>query len=127
MTVYDKDEILKIALAAIQENSLFCVKEVVMYLPISRSTFYAYFPDGSDGLDTIKEAVDNVKVKKKVKLRNNWEYSDNATLQMGYMKMVCTDEEWQRLSGSRTENKTELSTKTPINLKELFGFESDTP
>lgn len=106
---YNKEEIYKQALEATEKHDLFFIEDVVAYVSCGRSTFYELFPDGSDELDAIKELTSKNKITTKVKMRKNWLDSDNATLQMGLMKIISTDEEAHRLNGSRTQ--TDITTK----------------
>ncbi len=106
---YDKQEIYQQAVEATEKHELFFIEDVVAYVSCGRSTFYDMFPDGSDELDAIKELTSNNKITTKVKMRKNWLDSDNATLQMGLMKIISTDEEAHRLNGSKTQ--TDITTK----------------
>ena len=49
-------------------------------------------------LETIKEALLKVKTDIKVSMRSKWYKSQNATLQMGLMKLLSNDEELRKLS-----------------------------
>jgi hypothetical protein len=127
MIPYDKDTVFKKAIEAIKKYRLIHIDKIFAFVGVSKTTFYNYFPKDSDELNAIKEEILNIKIRGAVKMLNKFEDSDDKTLNIAYFKIVCSDEEWKRLSSSQTENKTELSTKKPINLKELFGFESDNP
>jgi hypothetical protein len=68
--------------------------------------------------------IEENKVSVKLKMRKKWLESDNATLQMGLMKLITTDEERKRLATSYMETKqkhttvdlSELSTDDIVNL-----------
>lgn len=98
---YKTADLLAAALKAIDEKKLFFIEDVVAYLPCSKSTFYEHFPHESDGYKEISEALSKVKTLIKVSMRSKWYNSDNAALQMGLMKLIGTEEEAQRLSGTR--------------------------
>lgn len=105
MAYNDVEKIYAKALSVIKEHSLYFIEDVVAYLPISKPTFYEYFKVDSDEFNEIKEALDNNRVNTKVKMRKKWEESDNATLQIGLMKLISTDEEAHRLNGTKQEHK----------------------
>jgi hypothetical protein len=43
----------------------------------------------------------------KVSMRDKWYHSDNATLQIGLMKLISEDNEAHRLNGTKQEIKHE--------------------
>ena len=97
---YNKNKIFNQAKEAIEKNKLFFTEDIVAYIPCSRSTFYDFFPDKSDELDTLKELLEQNRVEIKVSMRSKWYKSENATLQLALMKLIGTDEEAHRLNGS---------------------------
>jgi len=101
---YNKEDLETQSLSAINKHKLYFIDDVVAYLPCSRATFYNL---GLDKLDTIKDALHKVKTKKKVLLRDKWEESDNATLSIGLMKLLASDDELRKLSMQTQEIKTE--------------------
>jgi hypothetical protein len=121
---YDTEKLYEQAIQAIEENNLFFVDDIIAFVPCSRATFYDHFPANSDKLNTLKDLIEENKVNQKVKLRKKWSDSDNATLQMGLMKLIGNDEERKRLATSYMETKqkhttvdlSELSTDDIVNL-----------
>jgi citrate lyase synthetase len=65
------------------------------YTKMSRATFYN---NGFDKLDSIKEEMDNNRAKATNYLLNKWIQSDNPTLQIAAMRLVCEKEEHQLLN-----------------------------
>lgn len=118
---YDREKIYEQALQAIEDNNLYFIDDVVAYIPITRKTFYEWWPTSSDECNNIKEALDNNRVSAKVKMRKKWEDSDNPTLQIGLMKLISTDEEAHRLNGTKQEHK--LSGE--VNIKPKQWTESE--
>ena len=57
-------------------------------------------------MDSIKDIINKNRVEIKTAMRSKWFKSDNATLQVALMKLICTDEEAHRLNGSKQEIKT---------------------
>jgi len=116
---YDRGKIYNQALKCIENGEVYFIDDVVGELPISRSTFYNWFPEESDELDNIKELLHKNKVKTKAGMRRNWLKSENPTLQVALMKLLATDEEAHRLNGTRQsiEHSGEMKGNEPrINL-----------
>ena len=102
---YDKKKLYKQALQVIEKNKLFFIEDVVAYIPCSKPTLYELFPIDSNELNTIKDALDKNKTEIKVSMRSKWYKSDNPTLQMGLMKLIGTEEEADRLNGTRIKQE----------------------
>jgi hypothetical protein len=98
---YDKNELEKQALAAIQEHKLIWIEEVVTYLPCSRSTFYEIELEKSD---TIKTAILQNRTDLKVGLRKKWYESENATTQIALYKLIGTDDESDRINSQKVKH-----------------------
>jgi hypothetical protein len=121
---YDTNKLYEQAVKAIEENNLFFVDDIIAFVPCSRATFYDHFPVNSDKLNNLKELIEENKINQKVKMRKKWGDSDNATLQMGLMKLITTDEERKRLATAYMETNqkhttvdlSELSTDDIVNL-----------
>ena len=64
---YDKNKILSIAIRAIEREDLLFIEDVVKFLPVSKSTFYEHFPNGSQGSNLIKDALFSIKIKNEAK------------------------------------------------------------
>jgi hypothetical protein len=121
---YDTNKLYEQAVKAIKENNLFFIEDVVALLPCSKPTFYDHIPVNSNEFNNLKELIEENRVSEKLKLRKKWSESDNATLQMGLMKLITTDEERKRLATSYMETNqkhttvdlSELSTDDIVNL-----------
>jgi len=92
---YDTKDLKKKAIDAIKKHNLFFIEDVVAFLPCSKRTIYDH---KLQECDELKDLLEDNKVAVKLKLRKKWEVSDNATLQMALMKLICTDEERKRLA-----------------------------
>jgi hypothetical protein len=112
---YNKEDLERKAIDAINKHKLYFIQDVIAYLPCASSTFYLYELEKSE---TIKDALHKVKTKKKVLLRDRWEESDNATLQVGLMKLLASDEELRKLSMATQEIKTEGDMNLNVNIIE---------
>jgi hypothetical protein len=105
----------KLALEVAEKHKCYFIEQVVSHLPISSSTFYEYFPAQSEESETIREILNRNKIETKTKMYNKWFESDNATLQMGLMKLIGNEEQAHRLNGTRieTNNKNTNIELTP--------------
>jgi hypothetical protein len=99
----DRNKIFEQAKAAIIQHSLIFIEEVVSFLPISKPTFYEYFPVDSNDFNALKDLLNTNRVDIKVKLRNKWAESENPTLQISLYKLTSSEEELRRLSVAKQE------------------------
>ncbi len=111
---YDRVKLFEQAKKVTIENNLFFIDDIIAYLPCSKSSFYEFYPDGSDELDKLKELLEVNRTTIKVSLRKKWYDSDNATLQMGLMKLIASPEEHRRLSQTHQEHSGEIKTGIAI-------------
>lgn len=102
---YDKKKILKDALELIEKHHLIFIDDIIALLAISKPTLYSLFPTDSNELNEIKKRLDKNRVSMKSNMRKKWYQSDNATLQVALMKLIATDDEAARLSGTPREQK----------------------
>ena len=102
---YDKKKIFEKAQKLVVDKELIFMSEVITLLPVSNSTFYAYFPDSSDELDTLKELIEQNKVDLKRALRKkmleNGKSADNIVL----YKLAGTKEERDILNGNDNQDQ----------------------
>lgn len=108
---YKTSDLKKKAEKAIKDNGLYFVEDVVAYLPCSKSTFYEHIPNESNDYKEIVELLEENRINDKVSMRKKWKDSDNATLQMGLMKLLSTDEERRRLAMEYREHSGEVGIK----------------
>lgn len=95
---YDAKDLEKRSINAIKKHKLTFIQDVVAHLPCSKQTFYTH---ELDKLDSIKDELTLNRTKKKLALRTKWEQSDNPTLEIAVYKLYGTDEEAERLNGSK--------------------------
>jgi len=117
---YKTEELEKKAVAAIEKHRLIFIEEVVSFLPCSKSTFYAKKLDESDA---IKNAILAVKIGGKSNLRQKWEESDSAPLNIALYKLYATEEELQKLTTSN--NKTEIKKVNADESKTIEELEKE--
>jgi len=94
---YDKNKIFEQAKEMIIKHKLFFMDEVPDFLPCSRSTFYDYFPDGSDELDSFKSLIAINKTEIKSSLRSKWYKSTAPALQLALYKLIASPDEHRSL------------------------------
>jgi hypothetical protein len=102
---YNRAEIFEKAKKVIVKNKLFFVEDIVAFLPCSKSTFYEFYPDGSDELDELKELLELNRVELKVSMRSKWYKSNAPALQMALMKLIASPEELRKLSMQYVESE----------------------
>lgn len=113
---YDKDKIYEKAKKVIVEKGLFFVEDIVAYLPISKPTFYDYYPIGSNEINTLKELLDDNKVNMKVKLRNKLANGEKAAEILALYKLIATEDERRALSMQAIDHTTKGDKINVINL-----------
>lgn len=114
---YDKTKIYEQAKEVTVKNKLFFIEDIVAFLPISKPTFYEFFPIESNEINELKRLLEINRTELKVGLRSKWYKSNAPALQMALMKLICSDEERKMLS----MNHTDITT----NGKEITGKYSD--
>lgn len=104
---YEKEEIVQKAIEVINNHKLTTIEEVVAFLPISKSTFYAWKLEESD---EIKEPLYRMRTLAKKAMKNKWYGSENPTLQLAWFKLHATPEELAALSMNKVEHSGEVTT-----------------
>lgn len=106
---YDKQKIFEQAKEMIVKHKLFFFDDIIAFLPIASSTFYAWEMEKSEEL---KELLNLNRTELKVSMRSKWYKSNAPALQMALMKLICNDEERRMLSMQHndiTTNGKEIS------------------
>lgn len=112
---YDKNKIFEQAKDVIIEHSLYFIEDVVAFLPISKKTYYEYFPIDSDESNDLKELLEANKVRMKVQLREKLSMGNKAAEILALYKLICSDEERKALQMVYSENKHEITEKPDIS------------
>ena len=100
---YDRKKIFEQAKEVIVKHKLFFVEDIVAFLPISKTTFYEYFPIESNETNELKELLETNRTELKVSMRSKWYKSNAPALQMALMKLICNDDERKMLSMQQTD------------------------
>ena len=99
---YDKQKIFEQAKEMIVKHKLFFIDDIIAFLPISSSTFYAWEMEKSEEL---KELLNQNRTELKVSMRSKWYKSNAPALQMALMKLIATPEELKKLSMQFVESE----------------------
>jgi len=95
---YDKEEnrkkVYEICIETLQKEDVTTIEDLLTYLPISKDTFYRYYPIGSDDYDIIKRAIEKRKMKTKQLLRKVWRSQNSSPAErIFYYKLLANKEE----------------------------------
>lgn len=118
---YDRVKIFEQAKEMIVKHKLFFVDDIVAFLPCSKSSFYEFYPDGSDELDELKELLEQNRVTLKVSMRSKWYTSNAPALQMALMKLIATPEELKKLSMQFVESENK---NTNFDISKIYDKET---
>lgn len=111
---YDRNKIFKQAQDVIREHNLFFIEDIVAWLPISKPTFYEFFPLGTNEFNELKKMLEDNKVRMKTSIRAKLYKGKGADL-IALYKMICTDEERKAIA---MVNKTDLTSgDEPLSVK----------
>jgi hypothetical protein len=95
---YDRNKVFEQAKEVIVKHKLFFVDDIVAFLPISKTTFYEYFPPESNETNELKGLLETNRTTLKVSMRSKWYTSNAPALQMALMKLIASPEELRKLS-----------------------------
>jgi hypothetical protein len=104
---YDKKKIYKQAIDAITKNNLFFIEDIVAFLPISKKTYYEYFPLESNESNTLKELLEENKVKTKSSIRAKLYKSGKSSELIPLYRLIGTLEEKRALNQSYVDHTTD--------------------
>ena len=97
---YDKNKIYNQVKEAIEKHNLFFIEDIVAFIPCGRSWFYENFKDGTDEMDTIKEMLDQNKIRTKSSIRAKLYKSEKAGELLALYRLIATPEEHRKLNQS---------------------------
>ena len=120
---YDKEAIFETCKKVVEENRLFFIEDIIAFLPITKPTFYVYFPVDSYEFNTLKDMINRNKVLTKTEMRSRWYQSENPTLQIALYKTICSDDERKMLSTNHTDITTNGKPITRPNI--IFGDDEE--
>ena len=103
---YDRKKIFAQAKEVIVKHKLFFIEDIVAFLPISKPTFYEYYPIESNEVNDLKALLETNRVELKVSMRSKWYKSNAPALQMALMKLICNEDERKMLAMNYTDHST---------------------
>jgi hypothetical protein len=120
---YDKKKIFEQAKEMIVKHKLFFIEDIVAFIPISKKTFYDYFPIESNECNELKGMLEINRTELKVSMRSKWYKSNAPALQMALMKLIATPDELKKLSMQYVESEN-MNTNKNFEIKSLLDFDS---
>jgi hypothetical protein len=120
---YDRNKIFEQAKEVIVKHKLFFVDDIVAFLPISKQTFYDFFPVDSDKLDELKGLLETNRTTLKVSMRSKWYTSNAPALQMALMKLIASPEELRKLSMQFIESENK-NTNNNFDISKIYDTET---
>jgi hypothetical protein len=111
---YDRKKIFEQAKNEAKNKKLIWIEEIIAFIPISKFSFYEFFPIGSNEYNELKAIIEDNKINLKASMRKKWYESENATLQVALMKLIGSHEERQILCNSDITTKGEPINQQPI-------------
>jgi uncharacterized protein with von Willebrand factor type A (vWA) domain len=101
--MYNKDEIYQESLIIAQDENIYFVQDIIDSLCIGKTTFYTFFPDESNELNTLKENLFKNRITEKKKLRKKLSQGNGSEI-IALYKLIGNDEERKALSTNWNEN-----------------------
>lgn len=95
---YDTDKLFQQAKEAVEKHNLFFIEDIVAFIPCSKPTFYEHFPIDSDELNSLKDLLENNRIKTKSSIRAKLYKSDKASELLALYRLIATPEEHQKLN-----------------------------
>ena len=101
-------------LEAISKYPIFSFKDIfIYYKACTRATAYNH---NLNKLDSIKEAIYTNRRKAVTSLKAKWLNSDNATLQLAAMRLICDADEHRALNQNYTNIRVDEISDKPIDV-----------
>jgi DNA helicase TIP49 (TBP-interacting protein) len=119
---YNKEEIIQKALQVIEQENCTNISEVLLFLPISTSTFYEWELEKSE---VIRSKIDAQKVAIKAKMKKKWYNSDVPALAIAAFKLIAAEDEADALNTSKVNTTHQFKDKPTINLIMPDGYKVD--
>ena len=117
---HDRTKIFEQAKEAITKHNLFFVEDVVAFIPCSKPTFYEFFPVDSNELNTLKDLLNENKVKTKSAIRSKLFKSQKAAELLALYRLICTPEEHQKLNQQYIDHTSKGESINRKTVNDLF-------
>lgn len=113
----DKKKIYEQAKSVIEsDDNILFLDDVVAELPISKPTFYSWWPKGSDKYNELQALINTNRVKVKRYIRLKLRISGKAAELLSLYRMICTEDE------RRAINQNYIDVKANVDNKIEIGF-----
>jgi hypothetical protein len=103
---YNKEKLYQQAEEAIKKNNLFFIEDIVAFLPCDKTTFYRFFTVGCNEYNTLKDLLEDNKVKTKSSIRAKLWKSNKASELLALYRLIATPEEHMKLNQSYVDHTT---------------------
>lgn len=117
---YKTEELFKDAMDVVETKKLFFHTHVFEHLGISSSTYYDHFAKESNEYKELEKTLQKNRVTIKTSMLQKWYQSEHPTLQVGLYKLICSDDEREKLSVSYNKNENSGEIKLMGRLDEVL-------
>lgn len=115
MKAFDKNKIYQESLTISVDKDIYFIQDIIDSLYISKTTFYTFFPEDSDELNTLKENLFKNRINEKKLLRQKLGKGSGSEL-IALYKLIGNDEERKALSTNWTELSGEIASKSILGI-----------
>ena len=113
----DKRKIFEQAKAAIErDDNILFIDDLIAELPISKPTFYSWWPKGCDEYEELLLLINTNRIKVKRYIRLKLRVSGKAAELLSLYRMICTEEERAAI------NRNYLDVRANVDSKVEIGF-----
>ena len=102
---HNKEKIYQQAIEAVEKHNLFFIEDVVAFIPCDKTTFYRFYPVDSNEYNTIKDLLEQNKIRTKSAIRAKLFKGEKASELLALYRLICTPEEHRLLNQQYIENK----------------------
>jgi len=114
---YDKNVVYKEALELSEKMGFFFVQDIIDYLCVGKTTFYTFFNESSDELNTLKTNLYKNRISEKIALRKKF-HDGQSSEKLALYKLICSDEERKALSMTFIESNQKITSNTHMTEEE---------
>lgn len=115
----DKKKIYEQAKSVIEsDDNILFIDDVVAELPISKPTFYSWWPKGSAEYDELLGMINTNRIKVKRYIRLKLRISGRAAELLSLYRMICTEEERRDINQNYVDVKGNIDNNIKIGFVE---------
>lgn len=100
---FNKKKLYEKSMEALNFGGMFCLADIIGYCGCDRHTYQHYLPPESDERVEVEQMLENAKRKSIVSIRQKLYKSTNPGALLALYKMICTPEERDQISYSKTD------------------------